>query len=263
METTQASAGAVMTQPLGLPYDDHDGLFAESEEMELNFGPQHPATHGVLRLKLKINGEKIVDTYPIIGYLHRGTEKLFELHPFFQNVPHTDRMDYVAAATNNQAYVGAVEKLLGRGAAAGPLYPDDARRAPAHFEPPALARHARDRQRRHDAVLLYLPRARADSRSVRGVLRRPVDAQLHAPGRPAARSSGRLDGSLPQADGRLPGQARRVRGVAHQQPHLEEADGGHRRAPPGRGDRLRDHRPDAPRQRHPLGCAQGAPLRGL
>ena len=102
-----------MTQPLGLPYDDHDGLFAESEEMELNFGPQHPATHGVLRLKLKINGEKIVDTYPIIGYLHRGTEKLFELHPFFQNVPHTDRMDYVAAATNNQAYVGAVEKLLG------------------------------------------------------------------------------------------------------------------------------------------------------
>jgi NADH-quinone oxidoreductase subunit D len=102
-----------MSQPLGLPYDDHDNLFAESEEMELNFGPQHPATHGVLRLKLKINGEKIVDTYPIIGYLHRGTEKLFELHPFFQNVPHTDRMDYVAAATNNQAYVGAVEKLLG------------------------------------------------------------------------------------------------------------------------------------------------------
>jgi NADH-quinone oxidoreductase subunit D len=102
-----------MTQPLGLPYDDHDGLFSESEEMELNFGPQHPATHGVLRLKLRINGEKIVDTYPIIGYLHRGTEKLFELHPFFQNVPHTDRMDYVAAATNNQAYVGAVEKLLG------------------------------------------------------------------------------------------------------------------------------------------------------
>ena len=101
------------TQPLGLPYDDHDGLFDESEEMELNFGPQHPATHGVLRLKLKVNGEKIADAYPIIGYLHRGTEKLFELHPFFQNVPHTDRMDYVAAASNNQAYVGAVEKLLG------------------------------------------------------------------------------------------------------------------------------------------------------
>jgi NADH-quinone oxidoreductase subunit D len=102
-----------MTQPLHLPYDENDRLFAESEEMELSFGPQHPATHGVLRLKLRVDGEKIIDAYPIIGYLHRGTEKLFELHPFFQNVPHTDRMDYVAAATNNQAYVGAVEKLLG------------------------------------------------------------------------------------------------------------------------------------------------------
>ncbi len=89
-----------------------DPLFA-GEEMELSFGPQHPATHGVLRLNLKIEGERIVGCYPIIGYLHRGTEKLFELHPFFQNVPHTDRMDYVAAATNNLAYVGAVEKLVG------------------------------------------------------------------------------------------------------------------------------------------------------
>lgn len=89
-----------------------DRLF-DVEEMELNFGPQHPATHGVLRLKLRIDGERIVGCYPIIGYLHRGTEKLFELHPFFQNVPHTDRMDYVAAATNNLAYVGAVEKLVG------------------------------------------------------------------------------------------------------------------------------------------------------
>jgi NADH-quinone oxidoreductase subunit D len=89
-----------------------DSLFG-AEEMELNFGPQHPAAHGVLRLKLKIDGERVTDCYPIIGYLHRGTEKLFELHPFFQNVPHTDRMDYVAAATNNLAYVGAVEKLVG------------------------------------------------------------------------------------------------------------------------------------------------------
>ena len=89
-----------------------DTLF-DVEEMELNFGPQHPSTHGVLRLKLKVDGERIVDCYPIIGYLHRGTEKLFELHPFFQNVPHTDRLDYVAAATNNLAYVGAVEKLIG------------------------------------------------------------------------------------------------------------------------------------------------------
>jgi NADH-quinone oxidoreductase subunit D len=91
---------------------DSNALFGV-KEMELNFGPQHPSTHGVLRLKLKVDGERITDCYPIIGYLHRGTEKLFELHPFFQNIPHTDRMDYVAAATNNLAYVGAVEKLTG------------------------------------------------------------------------------------------------------------------------------------------------------
>ena len=91
---------------------DESTLF-ELEEMELAFGPQHPSTHGVLRLNLKVDGERIVECYPIIGYLHRGTEKLFELHPFFHNVPHTDRMDYVAAATNNLAYVGAVEKLVG------------------------------------------------------------------------------------------------------------------------------------------------------
>ena len=89
-----------------------DHLF-DVQEMDLNFGPQHPSTHGVLRLKLKVDGERVIGCYPVIGYLHRGTEKLFELHPFFQNVPHTDRMDYVAAATNNLAYVGAVEKLLG------------------------------------------------------------------------------------------------------------------------------------------------------
>ena len=93
--------------------DPRSETLFDLEEMELNFGPQHPSTHGVLRLKLKVDGERIVDCYPIIGYLHRGTEKLFELHPFFQNVPHTDRMDYVAAATNNLAYVGTVEKLVG------------------------------------------------------------------------------------------------------------------------------------------------------
>ena len=83
------------------------------EEMEISFGPQHPATHGVLRVQLKLDGEKIVDAKPIIGYLHRGTEKLFETMDFPQCIPHTDRMDYVAAATNNQGFCVAMEKLLG------------------------------------------------------------------------------------------------------------------------------------------------------
>jgi len=85
----------------------------EGEEMELSFGPQHPSTHGVLRVMLKLDGEKILDAKPIIGYLHRGTEKLFEKEPFPQCIPHTDRLDYVAAATNNQGFVVAMEKLLG------------------------------------------------------------------------------------------------------------------------------------------------------
>ncbi len=83
------------------------------EEMELSFGPQHPATHGVLRVQLKLDGEKILDARPIIGYLHRGTEKLFEQEPFNQCIPHTDRLDYIAAPTNNQGFVVTVEKLLG------------------------------------------------------------------------------------------------------------------------------------------------------
>jgi NADH-quinone oxidoreductase subunit D len=96
------------------------GTVPESEEtmlglreMELNFGPQHPSTHGVLRIVLKVDGERIVSARPDVGYLHRGTEKLFETETYPMVIPHTDRLDYVAAATNNHAYVLAVEKLLG------------------------------------------------------------------------------------------------------------------------------------------------------
>ncbi len=90
-----------------------DRSLFDVEEMEINFGPQHPATHGVLRVKMKLDGEKIMEAKPIIGYLHRGTEKLFEQMPFPQCIPHTDRMDYVAAATNNQGFCVTMEKLLG------------------------------------------------------------------------------------------------------------------------------------------------------
>ncbi len=82
-------------------------------EMEINFGPQHPSTHGVLRILLRVDGEKIIDAKPVIGYLHRGTEKLFETETYAMVIPHTDRMDYIASATNNHAYVGTVEKLMG------------------------------------------------------------------------------------------------------------------------------------------------------
>ncbi|KAG2175597.1 hypothetical protein INT43_001244 [Umbelopsis isabellina] len=78
----------------------------------INFGPQHPAAHGVLRLILELNGEEIVRSDPHIGLLHRGTEKLIEYKTYLQALPYFDRLDYVSMMTNEQAYSLAVEKLL-------------------------------------------------------------------------------------------------------------------------------------------------------
>lgn len=83
-----------------------------TEEMEINMGPQHPSTHGVLRIKLKLDGEEIADMRPVIGYLHRGVEKLCEHRTYSMIEPLTDRLDYVAAISENLGYCGAVERLL-------------------------------------------------------------------------------------------------------------------------------------------------------
>jgi NADH-quinone oxidoreductase subunit D len=86
---------------------------AETRLMTINMGPQHPATHGVLRLVLELDGEIIVKATPHIGYLHRGVEKLAEARTYHQVIPLTDRLDYTNAMGNNLGYVLAVEKLLG------------------------------------------------------------------------------------------------------------------------------------------------------
>lgn len=78
----------------------------------VNFGPQHPAAHGVLRLILEINGEEIVRADPHVGLLHRGTEKLIEYRTYLQALPYFDRLDYVSMMTNEQCFSLAVEKLL-------------------------------------------------------------------------------------------------------------------------------------------------------
>jgi NADH-quinone oxidoreductase subunit D len=83
-----------------------------TEHVTLNMGPQHPSTHGVLRLELQLEGEVIIGCRPIIGYLHRGIEKMAEARTYPQIVPYTDRLDYLSSASNNMAYVQAVEKLL-------------------------------------------------------------------------------------------------------------------------------------------------------
>ena len=84
-----------------------------AEEIILNMGPQHPATHGVLRVKLRLDGEKVVGSECIIGYLHRGVEKIGENRTYPQFAPYVDRTDYVAAVSNGLGYCEAVEKLLG------------------------------------------------------------------------------------------------------------------------------------------------------
>ncbi|HIF43072.1 MAG TPA: NADH-quinone oxidoreductase subunit D [Dehalococcoidia bacterium] len=86
---------------------------AEPVEMLLNMGPQHPSTHGVFRMVLWVDGEKIVDVVPHIGYLHRGSEKLCEGEQYNQVITLFDRMDYIANFNNEHVYVRAVEKLMG------------------------------------------------------------------------------------------------------------------------------------------------------
>ena len=85
---------------------------ANTEIMTLNMGPQHPSTHGVLRLVVELDGEVIQSITPHIGYLHRGVEKLSEYRTYHQTIPLTDRLDYLAPMHNNLGYVLAVEKLL-------------------------------------------------------------------------------------------------------------------------------------------------------
>ena len=135
--------------------------------MVLNMGPQHPSTHGVLRLLLEIDGETIVRIMPDIGYLHTGIEKTCEAKFYQQVVPLTDRIDYLCPMTNNLGYCLAVEKLLGLEIpAARAVDARDAERADAHQFAPGLAGHARHGHRRDDRLPLLLPRARRDPAAV-------------------------------------------------------------------------------------------------
>jgi len=84
-----------------------------TEQVVVNLGPQHPSTHGVFRMVVVLDGETVVDLKPIMGYLHRNHEKIGERNTFLQNMPFTDRLDYVCSMSNNFGYALAVEKLMG------------------------------------------------------------------------------------------------------------------------------------------------------
>src|SRR5258707_2835372 len=85
----------------------------KSQEMLLNLGPQHPSTHGVLRLVLQLEGKTVVDCTPMIGYLHRGIEKILESRPIMGGIRYMDNADYLSPMLNEIAYAGAVEQLMG------------------------------------------------------------------------------------------------------------------------------------------------------
>jgi NADH-quinone oxidoreductase subunit D len=94
-------------------YDVEPGhTFLDADELVLNMGPQHPSTHGVLRLILKLDGEKVLGTECVMGYLHRGIEKVAESRTYVQFNPYVDRLDYVAAVSNGLGYCLTIEKLI-------------------------------------------------------------------------------------------------------------------------------------------------------
>ncbi|MCP4360715.1 MAG: NADH-quinone oxidoreductase subunit D [Chloroflexi bacterium] len=99
-----------------LPGETHvidPGTGMKTDKITVNMGPQHPSTHGVFRMVATLDGETIVDLKPVMGYLHRNHEKIGERNTFIQNLPYTDRLDYLASMSNNHGYVLAVEQLFG------------------------------------------------------------------------------------------------------------------------------------------------------
>ncbi len=96
-----------------IDYDSSQQGDLRTEEMLINMGPQHPSTHGVLRVVLRTDGEMVLEAIPHIGYLHRCAEKIGEAVQPYQYVPYTDRMDYLAGMNNNQAFSLAIERLCG------------------------------------------------------------------------------------------------------------------------------------------------------
>src|SRR5580658_5341618 len=109
---TTVGCGKTWASKAGSDPNMPEATFLDATELVINMGPQHPSTHGVLRVILKLDGEKVIGTECVIGYLHRGVEKIGEHRTYTMFNPYVDRMDYVAAVSNGLGYCEAVEKLL-------------------------------------------------------------------------------------------------------------------------------------------------------
>ena len=215
---------------------------AEIKNYTLNFGPQHPAAHGVLRLVLELDGEVIQRADPHIGLLHRATEKLAEHRTYLQALPYMDRLDYVSMMCNEHAYVMAVEKLLGIEVPLRAQYIrvmfDEITRILNHLM--SLGSHALDVGAM--AVFLYAFREREDLMDMYeavsgarmhaayyrpgGVYRDLPDSMPKYEGNSKYRSEKELRARLHRRfHESLPHLCRRIRNAADRQPHLEAAPG--------------------------------------
>ena len=237
----------------------------EIKTLTMNFGPQHPAAHGVLRLVLEMDGEIVERADPHIGLLHRGTEKLIEYKTYLQAIPYFDRLDYVSPMNQEHAFALAVEKLLGievppRGQYIRVLFAEITRIL-NHLLNVTTFAHGR---RRDDAAAVGLRGARAAD----GVLRAASAARACTPtiSGPAACTRTCRPACSTTSDAWIEQFSqvhRRYREAADREPHLQAAHGRYRRRHRRAGARLGLLGPDAARLGHRLGSAQGAALRRL
>ncbi len=262
---------------------------ADIKNYTLNFGPQHPAAHGVLRLVLELDGEVIQRADPHIGLLHRATEKLAETRTYIQSLPYMDRLDYVSMMCNEHAYCLAIEKLLGVDVPIRAQYIrvmfSEITRLMNHLM--WLGAHGLDCgamnifiycfREREDLFDMYeaVSGARMHAAYFRpgGVYRDLPDtmpqyreSKIRSAKSTGERNENRQGSLLDFIDDfvqALPGQGRRVRDAAHRQPHLEAAHRRHRRGHARARAQPRLHRADAARLRHPLGPAQAPAVRRL
>ena len=153
-----------------------------TEPFIVNIGPQHPSTHGVFRMRVVLDGERIIDAEMVVGYLHRSMEKLAEERTYTQNIPFTDRMDYLSAMSSNLGYCLAVEKLAGIECRSAAQYlrviMAELQRIANHCM--AIGAFINDCGAWQTPADVDVRRAREDPRPVRDDLRRAPDLQLHA-----------------------------------------------------------------------------------
>ena len=262
---------------------------SEIKNYTMNFGPQHPAAHGVLRLVLELDGEVIQKADPHIGLLHRGTEKLAESKPFNQSIGYMDRLDYVSMMCNEHAYVLAIENLLGikppeRAQYIRVLF-DEVTRILNHLM--WLGAHGLDIGAMSVFLLCFKEREElmdvyeaVSGTRMHATYYRPGGVHRDLPDTmpkyqvsrwKSQREVNRLNESRSRLDARfhrslreaLPAVHRPLRNPAHRQPHLEAAHREHRRRDARTRAAARLLGSDDPRLRHRVGSAQEAALRSL